>query len=376
MISSNASSTIEKEQSVIGSQGNNSCTFLLHTRRSEDLKNHFEVGQNLYDCIWRGDLAAAHAHFPLPKVVDVNAAVYGRERETLLHAACILGRHLPIVERLLDAGAGIRRDRRNATPLHIAAKQGYVDTVRMLLDRIPDGASYLLLRANLRKRFFGERREETALTCAAGNGHLDVVRCLLKAEADAFYGGHAKLSTPEGWTQLHDCHPAWMPPAHVACYEAQPEILRYFVEELGISVDSRTLSGKQVIFSQYPRLEYVSEVTLLQCVLINQDRQNVRDHLQCVKYLLDQEADITLRAFFNDDTIPKSALDVAWQSDFTALALMAWKKSFGRLSRPKAFRIGQVRTRMQVMKTDNSEGHDVSFQSCQVVNLSSFMYLY
>lgn len=241
-----------------------------------------------------------------------------------------------------------------------------MDIVRALVVRASSEPSSLLLCDNAHA--LDDTRRETALTYAVGNGHLDVVECLLRAEADMFHGGHANVAAPThkaapgGWTKLLNDHPAWIPPAHVACYEGRLEMIGYFVEELGISVDSKACPGK-FVFCRYRSgaNEITSEGTLLHFVLINKPRQDEDGrYLQCVKYLLDNKADVTIQMRSKFES--KSALDIAWESDFTVLALMAWKLGSGRLRLREACRIdiGPVNARMREIHKYANGGHDVS----------------
>lgn len=96
-------------------------------------------------------------------------------------AIAALGGHLPVVRRLVDAGANIAASGWN--PLHYAAFSGHVEVVRYLVSR----------KAPLDKP---APNRQTALMLAARNGHVEVVKILIEADA------HMDLEDAEGNTAL------------------------------------------------------------------------------------------------------------------------------------------------------------------------------
>lgn len=79
-------------------------------------------------------------------------------------------------ESLLD----IKDDMTLATPIHMAAANGYLDTLQYLLSIIPKQDAISLTKAK-------NETGNTALHWAAYNGHLEVVKFLVEEyEADAF----------------------------------------------------------------------------------------------------------------------------------------------------------------------------------------------
>jgi len=92
--------------------------------------------------------------------------------------------HILRVGKLLDEGADVNAQGPNAGALHMAAFNGYVNIVKLLVKR---GADIELASA----------QGFTALHLAASNGRGKVVRALLKANANP------NSVTPEGGTPLH-----------------------------------------------------------------------------------------------------------------------------------------------------------------------------
>ena len=103
---------------------------------------------------------------------------------TGIHLAAKNG-HLDIVRLLLEAGADMDAARQNgATALQQAAWNGYLNVVRFLLEAGADKDA-------------ARQDGTTAVIGAAQNGHLDVVRLLLEAGADK------DAANQDGWTALH-----------------------------------------------------------------------------------------------------------------------------------------------------------------------------
>lgn len=302
----------------------------------------------------------------LPHITDINAVGHDLGYySTLLHAACRSDQNLAIVNDLLDEGAILQLDKWGVSPLHIAARHGCVDVVRTLVTRGPDRRSWLhacdyypYLRTN----------GETALTYAVIRGHLDLVEILLKAEADTFYPG--REMTPKGWVRLSNDHPSRIPPAHLACYANQLSVLRYFIEELGMSVNSRTAGVKDFMLV-YPTQDTISapehlygnpkakacrftQLTLLHFTLARNPELNVQCAWECMEYLLDQGADIFIRS---GELIPssaprrnasspfkstvtktgKSVIDIVWEYDLGFTELVAPMASRWKEPRPPSF---------------------------------------
>lgn len=118
-------------------------------------------------------------------------------REMSLHLACVRGR-TDAVRRLLEQGADVNADHDyyEGTPLLMAAREGHVETVSLLISRGAD--------IDVRDRY-----GTTPTLMAAIHGHQEVFDLLRK------HGGHLTapsrgINTPvqDGWTPLHlaACH--------------------------------------------------------------------------------------------------------------------------------------------------------------------------
>lgn len=274
-----------------------------------------DIGQQLYRSCANNDLEAVNRLLKPGSGLQsqhVNQT-YGLIKETPLHAACRLrgSEDLQIVNRLLEEGAYIQQSAFGKTPLHIAAYRGSLGIIRALFDKHPN-KDYLTLC---------DKYEETALTLAIAKGHMETVKLLLEAES--------RLNADKPWNLLFDNHPAWLPPAHIACYRNQTEILRYFIEELDIDVNSRTPAGKAI---SGPRLwtsnfRSINEfrLSLLECVIIGGTKLALRGQFQfphVLEYLLRKGADISARSQSNHPDL--NAVDTAWHAqEFKSLALMA-----------------------------------------------------
>lgn len=145
---------------------------------------------------------------------------------------------------------------------------------------------------------------------AIWHGHPDVVKFLVEAERKAF-----GYDQDETWDRFFDEYPRVLPrpkPTILACCVGRVEVLRYFVEELNISVDET-----------WDRDPYKGSMLLaamrgFQTSFV--DESDKARRLQCMEYLLDHGADIF-------STIQSLQSDLTDTFDhFFTLALTAWKR--------------------------------------------------
>ena len=103
---------------------------------------------------------------------------------TPLHIAAYFGRADTIAELIAAAGREAdalvhAKNCSGATPLHIAAEQGHVGVVEILLANSPSDPSLVDIQ---------DTAGLTPLACAAKNGHIDVIRCLIAHGANISLG--------------------------------------------------------------------------------------------------------------------------------------------------------------------------------------------
>ncbi|KAK9169197.1 hypothetical protein Syun_001337 [Stephania yunnanensis] len=117
----------------------------------------------------------------------VSAGIKARNGYDAFHIAAKQG-DLEVVKVLLKAVPGLSMtvDLSNTTALHAAATQGHIDIVNLLLEM--DGSLAKIARSN----------GKTALHSAARNGHLEVVKTLLHSEPSI-----ATRNDKKGQTALH-----------------------------------------------------------------------------------------------------------------------------------------------------------------------------
>ncbi|MGC9385274.1 MAG: ankyrin repeat domain-containing protein, partial [Kosmotogaceae bacterium] len=114
-------------------------------------------------------------------------------------ATCI--RDVEICELLIDSGADVNLSRAYSllpflpklskkSPISIAAQRGYLEIIKLLLDRGCNPNVYI------------DRGSNTPLGFAAENGHLDVMMALLEGGADPSYQGEGWFSTSPLFTAV------------------------------------------------------------------------------------------------------------------------------------------------------------------------------
>jgi hypothetical protein len=118
-----------------------------------------------------------------PIMMNVKLGRYG---ETQLHH-CVRKGLTTSVKRLLsirNITVNVKDDRKGWTPLHLAAYNGHVEIIRLLL----------LNGAEVNAK---NNRGRTPLYCAALNGHIDILHLLVENGADL------EAQDDDGWRALH-----------------------------------------------------------------------------------------------------------------------------------------------------------------------------
>ena len=115
--------------------------------------------------------------------IDPNHCEEGGVKLLRMAVEC---RNVPVVRRLIAAGADVNSDESRYSLLHVAARKGFVDVVDVLIDA----------GANVNKRVNRLYATCTPLFIAAGYGHLPVVERLIAASADMEIGAAVGNETP------------------------------------------------------------------------------------------------------------------------------------------------------------------------------------
>lgn len=153
--------------------------------------------------------------------------------QTVLHLA-VMTKMPQIVRRLIVAGADVTyRDHRGDTPLHIAARDGDTQTVRILLEPVSYEETlqnsykipYQKIPQNLELRNYNG---QTCLQVAAEGSHLEVINLLLSKGSDI-----NTMDGKSGRTVLH----------YAAECNNRP-LLEYLLTHYRVKVDARTYGGQ------------------------------------------------------------------------------------------------------------------------------------
>ena len=109
-------------------------------------------------------------------------------RDLPVHFAACNGPHTDVVNLLIHRypdGARVKTQHDSSLPIHYAASEGHVETVRLLLDFYPEGAS------------IGDEENYFPIHLAAMKGRVDVLKVLIEKIPNAF------KSTSDGELPLH-----------------------------------------------------------------------------------------------------------------------------------------------------------------------------
>lgn len=138
--------------------------------------------------------------------------------------------HVDVMKLLLAAGASITGSSESGgSPIHWAAGGGHVEAVDLLLaegawiDARPDDQWY----------------DATLIHCAAYFGQVDTVRQLLELGAEIYSQAHVSLVTKHNGPDWYSIQGT---PLHAASYMGHPAVVKLLIEA-GARISSRNLDG-------------------------------------------------------------------------------------------------------------------------------------
>lgn len=248
------------------------------------------------------------------KNLNLNARFYA-EKVTPLHVAAENG-HLEVVKVLVDEGDAeidVRSDNVRGlqeTPLYMASQAGHADVVDYLLDK---GADMTLSES---------ANGETGFHIAAERGHLEVIKSFLDHGGDinvrsrhgytalfgASFAGHKEVVQyliDKGADFLLGSHSGFTP-LHAAAKQNQVEVVNLLLNQPSIFVDVRDDHGRTALLLACQHDLPVVELLVLNGGA-NVNAVSFRDkwtplyfavvtnkHFEVVKFLVDNEADVNV----------------------------------------------------------------------------------
>ncbi|CAG8956335.1 hypothetical protein HYFRA_00003715 [Hymenoscyphus fraxineus] len=180
---------------------------------------------------------------------DVNFA--DEKGFTALYTASDMGNYL-VVESLLKMGADPNKVCGSWAPLLVAASEGYIESIRVLLE---GGASPDIPNAD---------SNMTPLSCAANKGYLDICRLLLSKGA----GINSPLIVPPVLCDMLENYVGIHPNS------TQLDVIKFLVEN-GADINAKDSDGMTALSNAV----YLGNETVVQCLLENRADANIPDDL-------------------------------------------------------------------------------------------------
>ena len=189
---------------------------------------------------------------------------YGNDGDTPINLACKLG-FLNIVKLLMDKEVNMEyRNLKDRHPIHSASIHGHVEIVDYLIGKNPEFKDI-----KISDEWFGDDSEETIyfspLHFACFKGHIEVVKilaekydCDIEGEAYnsplvyAILNNHtqvAKYLIEQGANLENSCDDEeGLKPIHAACYKRNVEMVKYLLNQEGVTVNSLDKENKKPIY--------------------------------------------------------------------------------------------------------------------------------
>ncbi|KAL5457262.1 hypothetical protein EMCRGX_G034509 [Ephydatia muelleri] len=221
-------------------------------------------------------------------------------QNTPLHIAAREGK-LDVVSILLRVGVQVdARNEVNKTPIHLAAENGHAAVVARLIEHDPDTAKD------------EDEDSNTPLHCACSHGHLSVAKVLLEANA-RLDARNASLWTPVdcasagGWAAIVELladaqadvcttdKPNKVTPLHLACREGNVQVVEVLMQN-GASVATLDQDGLNCLEVAIENGQTDVAMTIIKSDQWDQALRNCRDYSTPLKKLIHKMPDVAEEA--------------------------------------------------------------------------------